>query len=96
MLAQVGGVGYDQWQVSANRGTVPSLTPGGPLLPARLLPYYSVHAAGVQVNFLMPAKNLNAYFNYYWEYSAKARPQGAMLVLGAQWTFRIPKPNTTP
>ena len=96
MLAQIGGVGYDQWQVSANGGTVPSLTPGGPLLPASLLPYYSVHAAGVQANFLMPKKSFSAYFKYYWEYSAKSRPQGAMLVIGATWTFRIPKPNKSP
>lgn len=96
MVAQVGGVGYDQWQVSANRGTVPNPLPGPPLLPASLLPYYSVHAAGVQANFLMPPKNFSVSFKYYWEYSAKAHPQGATLVFGAAWTFRIPKPTKTP
>ena len=27
ILAQLGGVGYDQWQVSANGGTIPSVVP---------------------------------------------------------------------
>lgn len=96
MLAQVGGVGYDQWQVSANGGTISNPVPGGPPLPASLLPFYSVHAAGVQANFLMPPKNFSASFKYYWEYSATSRPQGATLVIGATWTFRIPKPAKAP
>lgn len=96
MLAQIGGVGYDQWQVSANGGTVANPLPGPPLLPASLVPFYSVHAAGVQANFLMPAKNFSATFKYYWEYSAQSRPQGAMLVIGAAWTARIPKPSKGP
>ena len=95
ILAQLGGVGYDQWQVSANGGTIPNPVPGGPLLPARLLPYYSVHAAGLQANFLMPKKNFIAYFKYYWEYSSQARPIGNTLVIGASWTLRIPKPSPT-
>ena len=94
MLAQLGGVGYDQWQVSANGGTVPNPLPVGPaLLPARLLPYYSVHAAGLQANFLMPKKELSINFKYYWEYAAEARPIGRTVVLGGAWTFTIPKPK---
>jgi hypothetical protein len=92
MLAQLGGVGYDQWQVSANGGTLPNPIPGGPLLPARLLPYYSSHAAGLQANFIMPAKNLSAYFKYYWEYSSRATTLGNTAVIGATWTFLTPKP----
>jgi hypothetical protein len=98
MLLQLGGVGYDQWQVSDNSGTRSNPIPGGPLLPAGILPFYSVHAAGLQANFLMPKKNVTGFFKYYWEYSAAARPMGATLVFGATWTLRIPKPpaSTTP
>ena len=92
-LAQLGGIGYDQWQVSNNSGTFPNPIPGGPLLPATLLPHYSVHAAGIQANLILPPKNFTVNFKYYWEYSAQARPQGATLVFGAAWTFRIPKPR---
>ena len=96
MLAQLGGVGYDQWQVSNNGGTIPNPLPGGVPIPARLLPYYSVHAAGLQANFIMPKTDFSAYFKYYWEYASRARPQGNTLVLGASWTFRIPKPSKAP
>jgi hypothetical protein len=92
MLAQLGGVGYDQWQVSPNEGTVPNPIPGGPpLLPARLLPFYSVHAAGLQANFIMPKKNFSLYFKYYWEYAAQARPIGTAAVFGGTWTWSFPK-----
>ncbi len=73
-LLQLGGVGYDQWQVSANGGT---LADG--VTAASRLPYYSVHSAGLQSNLILPPKNLNFYFKYYWEYSAKAHPRGAQL-----------------
>jgi len=96
MLAQLGGVGYDQWQVSNNGGTIPNPLPGGVPIPARLLPFYSVHAAGLQANFIMPKTDFSAYFKYYWEYASRARPQGNTLVLGASWTFRIPKPSKAP
>ena len=46
-LLQIGVVGYDQWQVTNNGGTV-SL--GGVILPASLIPSYSVHAIGGQLN----------------------------------------------
>src|SRR5271169_1672786 len=71
-LLQVGLVGYDQWQVSSNSGTV--IVAGIPV-PASRIPYYSVHALGVQSNFLLPAKDLVFFFKYYDEYRAKARPQ---------------------
>jgi hypothetical protein len=90
-LLQLGGVGYDQWQVSNNGGT---LTDG--VTPASRLPYYSVHAAGVQSNFILPAKNLNFTFKYYWEYSAKAHPLGRTIAIGLTYTFRIPKPTPPP
>ena len=88
-LLQVGLVGYDQLQVTANGGSLP---PGMGLIPANRLPFYSVHSAGIQSNFILPKKNLAFNFKYYWEYSSKAHPLGDTLVFGLSWTFRIPKP----
>ena len=96
MLAQLGGVGYDQWQVSANGGVVPTPIVAAPFIPASLLPYYSVHAAGLEAQFIVPKNGFSISFKYYWEYLAKARPQGATLGFGATWTFRIPKAKKTP
>jgi hypothetical protein len=90
-LLQLGLVGYDQWQVSSNGGTV--IVAGIPL-NASAIPYYSVHGIGFQSDFVMPAKDLAAFFKYYDEYSAKARPQGRTIVFGFSWTFRIPKAKT--
>jgi hypothetical protein len=89
-LLQLGLVGYDQWQVTSNGGTV--INAGGPL-SASAIPYYSVHGIGFQSNFILPAKNLSAFFKYYDEYSAKARPQGRTIDFGLLWTLRIPKPQ---
>jgi hypothetical protein len=91
MLAQLGVVGYDQWQVSHSSGTLP--VAGTPGIPERAIPFYSVHAIGVQSNFILPAKNLLAFFKYYDEYRALARPQGRTIVFGFSWTWRIPKPE---
>ncbi len=85
-LLQIGFVGYDQWQVSDNGGTIGAS-------PASLLPYYSAHALGFQTNFIVPPKGLNLFFKYYDEYSAKAHPQGRTIVFGGSWTMRIPKPT---
>jgi hypothetical protein len=89
-LLQLGLVGYDQWQVSNNGGTV---TVGGIPVPASRIPFYSVHAIGVQADFVLPAKDLAAFFKYYDEYRALARPQGRTFVFGFSWTLRIPKPQ---
>jgi hypothetical protein len=48
MLAQLGLVGYDQWQVSSNSGTT---TVAGVPVPQSLIPYYSVHATLTGVVF---------------------------------------------
>jgi hypothetical protein len=85
-LLQLGLIGYDQWQVSSNGGTI------GPGLPANRVPFYSVHAIGFQSNFILPPKNLNFFFKYEGEYRALARPQGRTFVFGFTWTLRIPKP----
>jgi hypothetical protein len=89
-LGQLGVVGYDQWQVSNNGGTY--LVAGRPVAASRV-PYYSVHAIGVQANYILPAKNLVAFFKYYDEYRALSRPKGRTIVFGFSWTLRIPKPK---
>jgi hypothetical protein len=90
-LLQLGLVGYDQWQVSHSGGT---LVVGGVPFPESAIPFYSVHAIGVQSNFVLPAKNLALFFKYYDEYHALARPQGRTIVFGFSWTLRIPKPES--
>jgi hypothetical protein len=92
-LLQLGFVGYDQWQVSHNSGTIPPVIPGNPGIPAYSIPFYSVHAMGVQSNFILPAKNFAAFFKYLDEYRAIARPQGRTIVFGFSWTWRMPKPE---
>jgi hypothetical protein len=89
-LAQLGLVGYDQWQVSSNGGNY--LVAGIPVAASRV-PYYSVHGIGFQANYILPAKAVSLFFKYYDEYSAKARPKGRTIVFGGSWTLRIPKPS---
>jgi len=88
-LLQLGIVGYDQYQVSDNGGTTTTI--GGAVVPASTLPYYSVHAIGVQSNFILPKKNLSLFFKYYDEYRAKARSEGRTIVFGGTWTLKFPK-----
>jgi hypothetical protein len=91
MLAQVGVVGYDQWQVSHSSG---KSTVGGIPIPEISIPFYSVHIIGVQANFILPAKGFLVFFKYYDEYRALARPEGRTIVFGFSWTLRIPKSQT--
>ncbi len=84
-LLQIGVIGYDQWQVSDNGGT---LSIG---VPASTLPRYSVHGIGFQTTFLVPKRNLNIFFKYIPEYSATAHTLGRTIVFGGAYTFRIPK-----
>jgi hypothetical protein len=88
-LAQLGLVGYDQWQVSSDGGNY--LVAGLPVSASRV-PYYSVHGIGFQANYILPAKDFVLFFKYYDEYSAKARVQGRTIVFGGSWTFKFPKP----
>jgi len=88
MLLQAGLVGYDQWQVSNSSGT---LIVAGIPLPENRIPFYSVHGIGVQTNLILPARDLSAFFKYYDEYHALARPQGRTIVFGFSWTLRIPR-----
>lgn len=73
-LLQLGFVGYDQWQVSDNKGLTADL------------PHYVVHGMGAQANFIVPEKRLVLFFKYYNEYSAKARPIGRTIVFGGSIT----------
>jgi hypothetical protein len=86
-LLQFGVTGYDQWEVTGDSGTLPSG------LPASVNPAYSVHAIGFQTNFIAPPKNVNLYFKFLDEYSAKSRVEGRTIVFGGSYTFRIPKPE---
>ncbi len=88
-LLQLGVIGYDQWQVTPDIGTL------GDGLPANLTPFYSVHAIGFQANLLFPTKNASFCFKFEPEYVAYAHPQGRTLVFGGSWTWGIPKAPTT-
>jgi len=88
-LLQVGVIGYDQWQVTDNGGTVPV---GMIVVPASILPYYSVHAVGGQLNYILPAKNFSLFFKYEHEYKSYSHTLGNTIVFGGAWTLRIPKP----
>jgi hypothetical protein len=80
-LLQLGGVGYDQWQVTANSGV------------DKNAPFYSVHAAGLQANYILPAKNFSLFFKYYWQYKAYSTSLGNTLTVGFAWTLPDPKPT---
>lgn len=92
-LLQLGVVGYDQWQVTANGGQVP-IGSTGLTLPASLLPYYSVHAVGGQINYILPAKNFTLFFKGYHEYSASSHTVGTTIVFGGAWTLARPEPKS--
>jgi hypothetical protein len=91
-LLQLGLIGYDQWQVTANGGTVP-IGSTNVTIPASTLPYYSVHAIGGQGTYILPAKNLNFYVKGEHEYTAYSHFVGTTIVFGGTWTLRIPKPS---
>jgi len=63
-------------------------------VPARLIPFYSVHAVGGQINYILPAKNLVFFFKGYDEYRALARVEGRTIVFGFSWTWAFPKAKT--
>jgi hypothetical protein len=88
-LLQFGVVGYDQWQVTNNGGTV---SVAGIPVPASIIPQYSVHAVGGQLNYILPAKNFSLFFKGYHEYSASSHTLGNTIVFGGAWTLLIPKP----
>lgn len=89
-LLQLGVIGYDQWRVSDNGGFI------APMVRAKTVPYYSVHAIGLRTNFLLPAEALNLFFKFEDEYRALSRPEGRTIVFGGTYTFRVPKPQPLP
>jgi hypothetical protein len=80
-LLQVGAVGYDQWQITNSTGSLANT------------PYYSSHAAGLQTTYILPKKQVNLFFKYYWQYSAYSTSLGNSIVFGGSWTLLRPKPN---
>jgi hypothetical protein len=91
---QVGLIGYDQWQVTSNSGTIENPLPiGPPVLPASLVPTYSVHAIGLQANYILPVRNFSLFFKFEHEYRSNTHTQGNTTVFGFAWTFKIPRPE---
>ncbi len=66
---------------------------GGIIIPASPIPFYSVHAVGGQLNYILPAKNFSLFFKYEHEYAADAHFQGNTCVFGGAWTWLHPKPT---
>ena len=90
-LLQLGVVGYDQWQITDNVCSVPV----GPLtVDARLLPHYSVHAAGGEAIYILPVENLTLNLKYEHEYAAYSHTLGNTIVFGGTWTWPYPKTPT--
>jgi hypothetical protein len=90
-VAQLGLIGYDQAQVSRN-------TSSNKIVDAyeRLVPFYYVHAIGVQGNYIDLKHDWLVFFKFEHEYAANAHPQGTTTMFGAVYTFRIPKPTEKP
>lgn len=84
-LLQLGVIGYDQWQITDNSGTVPL---GGLILPASAIPHYSVHAVGGQITYILAKKNFSPYFKYEHEYAARSHTLGNTLVFGLSITLK--------
>ena len=87
-LLQLGVIGYDQWQVSADGGTFPARSL---VLPASIIPAYSAHAAGGQINYMLPARNLSFFIKFEREYSSHAHTLGNTTVFGGTLTWGVPK-----
>jgi hypothetical protein len=85
-LVQAGLIGYDQVQTSRNTSSDPVVD-----VIERHVPFYSVHAVGVQANYIALKQNWSTYFKWEHEYSASARPQGRTIVFGGIYTFAFPK-----
>jgi hypothetical protein len=88
---QLGLIGYDQAQVSRT-------TSSNTVVDAfeRLVPFYYVHAIGLQANYIDLRKDWNVFFKYEHEYRAEAHPQGSTIVFAVVYTFLIPKPVAKP
>jgi hypothetical protein len=80
-VVQLGMVGYDQWQLTANKGLTADV------------PYYSVYSIGMQANYIDLKHGIMGFFKYYNELSAYAHPLGRTFVFGGSysWTYAKPK-----
>ncbi len=90
-VVQLGVIGYDQAQISRNHSDNKIVDDF-----QRLVPFYYVHAVGVQLNYIDLKHAWNLFFKYENEYKANAHPQGDTIVFGGVYTFRFPKPTATP
>ena len=86
-VVQLGLIGYDQAQVSRN-------TSSNTVADAveRLVPFYYVHAGGLQADYVDLKRDWNVFLKYEKEYEANAHPKGTTIVFGVVYTLRIPKP----
>ena len=57
----------------------------------RLVPFYYVHAGGLQLNYIDLKHDWNVFFKYEKEYKRRAHPKGTTIVFGVVYTLRIPK-----
>jgi hypothetical protein len=85
-VAQIGIIGYDQAQMSRNRSNNAIVDDF-----ERLVPFYYMHAAGGQVNYIDLKHDWNVFFKYEKEYKALATTKGTTIVFGVVYTYRIPK-----
>ena len=65
----------------------------GIISPANRSPFYSVHAVGGQLNYILPVKNINFFFKYEHEYASSSHTLGNTCVFGGGWTWLHPKPG---
>ena len=87
-VAQIGMIGYDQAQISRN-------TSNNTIVDAfeRLVPFYYMHAAGLQANYIDLKHDWNVFFKYEKEYQAKPTRRAPPSCLGSciPSAFRNPR-----
>jgi hypothetical protein len=76
-LLEFGAAGYDEW-VSGNGASLAGV------LSSSGVPF-SVHAAGLQTNLILPEKNVSLSFKYEPEYRSPAK--GPIITFSALWTW---------
>lgn len=74
-LLQLGVAGYSVWQITDNSSNNP------------LIPNYSVHAIGPEVEFILPHKLLSFFFRYEPEFGGQGRVEGRTIVFGGGFTL---------
>ena len=87
-VAQIGIIGYDQAQMSRNRSNNTVVDTF-----ERLVPFYYMHAAGGQVNYIDLKHDWNVFFKYEKEYRALATTKGTPLSLASCIPYAFPNPR---